>query len=343
MDSQVIARASGRSSGRRSAPSSEKPWIAVTIWLFGTVGGNPVKRLEEAGFRVRRNTRFRTLTNTETSAMARDAVGIIAGVEHWSDEMLAACPRLKVISRIGVGLDNIDLDAARRRGIAVTTTPRGSTQAVAEVTLGMILSLSRRLPVYSEAMSRGTWKAVPNGMLTGKTLGIVGLGRIGRRLVDLAKPFGLRVLASEPEPDLSFVHQRGVTLVSLESLLRASDIVSLHLSYSPSVRHLMNQKRFGLMKRGALFINTSRGAVVDETALLAAVRSKRVAGAGLDVFETEPYRGMLCRMPNVITTPHVASFTQESWRDMEEQAIDNLLAALCPARSRMAAAGKGAP
>lgn len=298
--------------------------MAVTIWLFGSTGGESVRRLEKAGFRVKQHRFFRTLTKSETIAMANDAIGVIAGVETWSEDVMAACPHLRVISRIGVGLDNVDLKAATCRGIAVTTTPQASTQPVAEVTLGMILSLSRQLPAYQVSMSCGRWKAIPASLLAGKTLGIVGLGRIGRRLVELTKPFGLRVLASEPKPLQSFVRQHRVQLVSLNELLRRSDIVSLHLSYSPPVWHLMDQDHFKLMKPGAFFINTSRGAVVDEEALLWALRSGRLGGAALDVFENEPYTGALLRTPSVITTPHVASFTRESWRAMEEQAIENL-------------------
>lgn len=331
----VVPYRSGAGVSNRQA---DKPFVAVTIWLFGTAGGRPFERLEKAGFTVRRHSHFRTLTCEETLAMARDAVGVIAGVERWDDAMMEACPQLRVISRIGVGLDNVDLAAARRRKIAVTTTPRGSTQAVAEMTLGMILSLMRRLPVYEQAMAKGQWNAVSASRLHGKTLGIVGLGRIGRRLVELTKPFGLRVLASEPKPRMAFVRRHRVKLVSLKELLKSSDIVSLHLSYSPEVRHLMNEQRLGLMKPGTFFINTSRGPVVDEAALVASLKNSRLAGAGIDVFETEPYReGPLCRLPNVITTPHIASFTEESWREMEEQAVDNLLNAL----SRKAAVRAG--
>lgn len=313
---------------RRRRPREARQTVAVTVWSFGRVGGDSIGRLQQAGFCVKRNTTSRTLREDETLAMAHDAVGVIAGVERWPEALLAACPRLKVISRIGVGLDAVDLEAARRRGVAVTTTPAPTTEPVAEVTLGMILSLLRHLPTYRDNMERGLWQAVPGRLLAGNTLGIVGLGRIGHRLVELVAPFNMKLLVSEPKPDRPFMRRHGARLVSLESLLARSDIVSLHLTYSPPVRHLMNRDRFRLMKPRAVFVNTARGPLVDEAALVSALREKRLAGAALDVFEVEPYRGVLCQMPNVITTPHVASFTDESWRAMEQQAVENLLAEL---------------
>ncbi len=305
-----------------------KPTIAVTVWSFGRVGGDPIRRLERAGFRVTRNTTGRTLRKEETRALAHDAVGVIAGVERWDDGLLAACPHLRIISRIGVGLDAVDLEAAQRRGVAVTTTPSPTTQPVAEVTLGMILGLLRHLPTYRDIMEQGRWQAVPGRLLAGMTLGIVGLGRIGHRLVKLVRPFDMTLLVSEPKPDRPFMQRYGARLVRLKTLLAQSDIVSLHLSYSPPVRYLMNRARFRMMKPTALFINTARGPLVDEAALVSALRNRRLAGAALDVFETEPYRGALARLPNVITTPHVASFTQESWRAMEREAVDTVLAEL---------------
>jgi D-3-phosphoglycerate dehydrogenase len=310
------------------AVKSPKPFIAVTVWSFGRLGGDAVKRLKDAGFRIRTNTTSRTLRPEETLAMARNAVGVIAGVERWDETLFAACPRLQVISRIGVGLDSIDLKAARRHGVKIAITPEPTTQPVAELALGMMLSLLRRLPNYHEVMRKGHWQAIRAGLLSGKTLGIVGLGRIGHRLVELVAPFGVKILVSEPKPDRPFIRRHGIELVSLARLLKESDIVTLHLAYSPAVRHFMNRGCFQKMKRGAFFINTARGPLVEEKALAEALRSGRLAGAALDVFETEPYRGRLTRLPNVMATPHIASFTDESWLGMERQAVDNLLHSL---------------
>lgn len=317
-----------------TAPQT-KPCLAITVPQFSMAGESAFERLTQDGFRVKRNPFSRVLRAHETVAMARDAVGVVAGVESWDAHVLAGCSHLRVISRLGVGVDRIDVAEAQRRGIAVLTTPEPVAEPVAELTLTMILSLLRHLSAYRETMARGCWQPIPGRLLAGKTLGIVGLGRVGRRLVELTAPFQLTVLACEVAPDHAFLRRHQVRLVALEELLAHADIVSLHLPYTPSVRHLMNRTRFRLMKRGAVFINTARGGLVDHDALVSALRTRRLGGAALDVFETEPYRGVLSRMPNVITTPHVASFTKESWRAMEQHAVDNLLAELSRSQRRV--------
>jgi D-3-phosphoglycerate dehydrogenase len=293
--------------------------------MFGTVDQTATERLEREGFRVRMRARSRRLREPGVLRLAHDAVGVIAGVEAWTERLMRACPRLRVISRIGVGIDQIDVRAAERLGIAVRTTPEPIAQPVAEMVLAMALSLLKRLPGSPQRMASGIWRAAPGGLLAGRTLGIIGLGRIGRRLVEVVASWGVQVLAHDVAPDAAFARRHGVRLVALEDLLKEADIVTLHLPYTPGTEHLMNEAQFRLMKRGALFINTARGKLVDEPALLRALREGRLAGAGLDVFETEPYSGTLCRLPNVITTPHVASFTTESWREMERLAVENLL------------------
>ncbi|MBI3315916.1 MAG: phosphoglycerate dehydrogenase [Candidatus Omnitrophica bacterium] len=302
-----------------------KPCLAVTVPGFGSVGGEALKRLRRSGFKIRLNTLPRALRDSETIAMCHDAVGVIAGVESWNASVLARCPRLKVISRIGVGLDQIDLSAARRKKVTILTTPGPVVEPVAEMTLGMILGLLRQFPIHKEAMAGHRWEPSPGKLLAGKTLGIVGLGRIGRRLTELIAPFGLKVLVFEKAPDQAFLRRHGLKRVALRKLLTDADIVTLHLPYTPATRHFMDHKRIGLMKRGAFLINTARGGLLDHDALIWALRTHRLGGAALDVFEKEPYQGILSRMPNVIVTPHVASFTEESWCAMEQEAVENLL------------------
>ncbi|MBI3251934.1 MAG: phosphoglycerate dehydrogenase [Candidatus Omnitrophica bacterium] len=284
-----------------------------------------MKRLKESGFRLRITPSSRVLSESQTVALAREADGVVAGIESWSRHVIVACPSLKVISRVGVGVDRIDFEAVHERKIKVQTTPDPIAEPVAELALTMILSLLRQIPVYTASMSRSRWQPVPGRLLAGKTIGIVGLGRIGKKMVQLLEPFGLTILVSETKPGRGFMRRHGLRLVTLKKLLSRSDIVTLHLAYSPLVKGLIGREQLGLMKRGSLLVNTARGGLVDHEALVWALRNRRIAGAALDVFETEPYRGVLSRLPNVITTPHVASFTEESRGAMEEQAVNSLL------------------
>ncbi len=244
---------------------------------------------------------------------AADIVVNIRAYSRFSESALTACPSVRMISIWGTGTDNVDLAACRRRGVTVAHTPGVNAQAVAEHTLALILAVTRRIPSLDREVRSGQW---PRGLLVqleGKTLGIVGLGAIGRRVAALAAPFGARLLAATWGPDAGRASTVGARHAPIETLLQESDIVSLHLRLSAETEAVINRERLALMKPGAFLVNTARGRLVDREALVEALRDGRLAGAALDVFHEEPIAASdpLLTLPNVILTPHNAGMTQE--------------------------------
>lgn len=302
--------------------------VVISTSSFGRHDPRPLARLTAAGYEVRTNPHGRRLTRGESRALIAPAVGLIAGTETLDRSVLAAAPALRAISRCGVGMDGVDLDAAAGRGITVTRTAQAHVEAVAELVLAGILDLLRHLATADRGLRSGGWSKPMGRLLQGKTLGIVGLGRTGRRLVEICAPFALRVLAADPREDDAFAAAHGVTYGSLDTVVEESDILTLHLDYSAEAHHLMNGARIGTMKPSAVLVNAARGGLVDEDALATALESGALAGAYLDVFEREPYSGPLTQLDNVLLTPHIGSYAVESRVEMEMEAVENLLRAL---------------
>ena len=250
-------------------------------------------------------------------------------------EVIDAAPNLKVIARAGVGVDNIDVDYARSKGIVVVNAPEGPTESVAELTIGLMIAAARMIPLYDRLVKEGKW---PKGMyvgveLYGKTLGIVGLGRIGTRVAELAKAFGMRIIAYDVADVREKARKLNIELASsLDELLPQCDFVSLHVPLTPETYHMISKREFDLMKDGVILVNTSRGQVVDTRALLEALKSGKVAAAALDVLEHEPPREdwelELVRHPRVIVTPHIGAETIEARKRIAKIVADKILRAL---------------
>jgi D-3-phosphoglycerate dehydrogenase / 2-oxoglutarate reductase len=265
----------------------------------------------------------RKLTEDEILALVvrYQPIGIVAGVEPLTRRVLAQGGTLKVISRCGIGLDSVDLDAAKSLEIQVFNTPDAPTASVAELTLGLILCLARHISRMDSDIKSGAWKDYGGLLLKGKTVGIIGCGRIGSYVAKLVKAFGCHPLGYD-----AFIKEHDVCkMVEMDELLRNSDIVSLHLPYTPQNRHLIGAKQFALMKPGSLFINAARGGIVDEDALYDALVSEQIAGAAMDCFQEEPYAGKLAGLRNTVLTPHVGSGATEARRAMERAAVKNLV------------------
>lgn len=265
----------------------------------------------------------RRMTGDEIIRYCHDADAIIAGTEKFSRDVLQNLPALKVISRVGVGTDSIDLVYARERGIAVYTTPEATIPAVAEHTLALILSLSRNIPRYSLFRTDPHSPVIHGHMVRGSRLGIVGLGRIGREIARLTGSLGAKILYYDPYVQVS-PDPGWDAASSLSYLLSHSDIISLHSPPLPDGAPILGENEFSLIKHGAILINTARGSLIDEQALIQALDRGTIRAAGLDVTVTEPYQGPLLRYPQVIITPHVASNTEESRKEMETEAIENI-------------------
>lgn len=276
--------------------------------------------LVEAGLEIVENPFKRRLTRDEiTRLLDSTIVGLIAGLEPLDRGVLAAS-HLKVVSRCGSGMSNVDLTAAAELGIRVRSTPDGPTSAVAELVVAAMLDLVRGVSVMNAAMHAGKWPKTIGGQLEGRTVTIVGFGRIGRRVAQLLKPFGVRLLAVDPTLAGSSVD--GVQISTLPDALPVTDIISLHCSGEAEV---LGERELAAMKPGAYVLNCARGGVVSEAALKTALDSGHLAGAWLDTFVDEPYAGPLRNHPLVLLTPHVGSYTRECRLRMETEAARNLI------------------
>ena len=276
-----------------------------------------------AGYRIIDNPYKRKLTREELKALLSDDVcGIIAGLEPLDREVLQGT-KLKVISRVGSGLSNVDLKSCQELGIKVCSTPNGPTEAVAELTVGALLGLLRMIPQMSAALHQGKWEKKIGTQLQGKTVLVLGYGRIGWRVAQLLRPFGVKLIVVDPNVQAdSLTDER---LLSLQAALPLADIITLHNSGEAC---LLGEAEIAQMKPGVFLLNVARGGVISETALVAGIKNGKVAGAWLDTFIQEPYRGELESLPQVILTPHVGSYTTECRLGMETEAVENFLQAM---------------
>jgi D-3-phosphoglycerate dehydrogenase len=257
-----------------------------------------------------------------------DIDGVICGDDRFTERVLVSATRLKVISKWGTGIDSIDSAACERLGIALRNTPDAFSQPVADTVLGYVLCFARGLPWLDGQMKAGEWQKVPGRSLRESTLGVIGVGNVGKAVVRRARAFGMTVLGNDPAPmPAEFVAETGIKMVSKEVLLGASDFVSLNCDLNPTSFHLLSDAEFRLMKCSAALINTARGPIVDEPALVRALQAGKIAGAGLDVFEVEPLPAdsPLRAMSNVMLAPHNANSSPEAWERVHQNTCANLL------------------
>ena len=305
---------------------TEKRKLLISTSSFGKLDERPLAMLTAAGFDYQLNPYGRKLTLEESADLMTGIDAIIAGTEKMDRELLSGLPRLKVISRVGTGMDAIDLQAAEELGIKVCNTPDAHVEAVAELTLAGILDVFRHISQAERAVRSGNWRKPMGRLLHGKVVGIIGLGRIGKALVKLLHPFDVTVLAYDPFQDTAFAQQYNIQYRAVEAILPEADVVSLHLSYSKDSHHFFNERLLNLMKPDAILVNCARGGLVDEDALLSHLQAGKLAGAYLDTFEKEPYDGPLTAAENVLLTPHIGSYAAECRLRMETEAVENLLA-----------------
>jgi D-3-phosphoglycerate dehydrogenase len=298
--------------------------IAVTTSTFAKESAEPLEMLRGAGFDVVLNPYGRKLTRDETVALLGKAEAVVAGTEALDRAVLEQLPRLKMIARVGTGMENVDLGYASERGIRVCNTPDGPTWAVAELALAGLLALLRRVPHADAAIRRGEWDKPMGRLLHGRTVGVIGLGRIGKAWVRLLRPFEVNLLAVDPQRDAAFAREAHLEYGTLAAVLPRCDIVSMHLSGAPKAP-MIGRAEIETMKRGALLMNLARGGWVDEAALAEALASGQLGGAYLDVFEQEPYAGPLRDAPNVVLTPHIGSYAVECRIQMELDAARQVI------------------
>lgn len=296
--------------------------VVINTSTFGTIDRKPLDLLEKEKINYSLNPFKRQLTAEEVVEICKDSVGIIAGTEPLTKDVLSKLNKLKVISRCGAGMDNVDLFYAKEKGIKVGFTPFGPTVAVAELTIGLILTLLRQKYLMNEQLKSGQWNKVMGNLLYGKNVGIIGFGRIGRKVSELLSVFGVRIAYNDLQKNEGF---EDICYKDLDDLLGWSDIVCVHVSKSNETRYILDEKEFSLMKKGSWLVNCSRGGVVNEQSLYESLVSGRLSGAAIDVFEKEPYCGPLINLKNVVLTPHIGSYAKEARVEMEIEAVNNLI------------------
>ena len=302
--------------------------IFISTTSFAGFSKEPLELLEKNNLQIGLNTEGRKLALDEISIILRKYDAVIAGTELYTKEVLEQLPNLKVISRLGVGMDNIDINVAKQKGIKVYKTQTTPALAVAELVLGFMLDLARKISYQNNILKSNIWKKEMGNLLHGKTLGIIGLGVIGKELVKLVKGFDFNILAFDLYQDEKFAKEHGVSYCNLDTLLSESDIISIHLNLTDETNQLMNTEQISKMKPGSILINASRGEMINEEALYKALKEKKILGAGLDVFNDEPYSGALTELENVILTPHIGSYAKELRIQMEIEAVENLIRGL---------------
>jgi D-3-phosphoglycerate dehydrogenase len=307
-----------------------KARLLVTPTSYGKNEPRLKTELEQLAGSVTYNPTGKPLSSPEVAALIAGVDGYIAGLDIIDRAALEKADRLKVIARYGVGVDQVDLEAAREKGIIVTNTPGANSVSVAELALGLMLALARQIPEAVQSVQQGKWPRYAGVSLEGKTVGILGLGAIGKQLARRLAGFDCTILAYDPFADENFVEEYRIELAPVDMLIARSDFVSLHLPLLPETRGLVNDAFLARMKKGAFLINTTRGEVIDEAALLRALESGHLRGVGLDAFTVEPPEtsNPLLHLPQVIATPHLGAQTDGATSNMGWFAMRDCLAVL---------------
>lgn len=309
--------------------------VLVTATNYSTYCMDAKKLLESNNVTVVEYTHGRPLTKDELLAVIEDIDGVVAGVDTWNEDIFSRAKRLKAIARFGVGVDNIDLDSAKRHGIVVSNAKGMNSNPVAELAVALILSCLRNIPNFNDSIRKGEWDRFMGKDLSGMRVGLLGFGEIAQKTARKLSGFDVVIQAYDLYPNLEKARELGVTMVSMDEVLATSDIVSMHLPSTAGTHHIMNGEAFGKMKEGAYFVNTARGALVDERALYWALKTNALCAAASDVFEQEPVAAdnPLFTLSNFFATPHTAAETYATYKNVglvTAQAILDVFAGIEP-------------
>jgi D-3-phosphoglycerate dehydrogenase len=302
--------------------------ILVTPRSFGKdKKGKAKELLEDFADEIVYNPYDRPLKGEEIVILLKGVNGYIAGLDYITEEVINIAPKcLKVISRYGVGYDRVDIKAAKAKGIIVTNTPGANSESVADMALALILSVARQIPLHDQRVKKGDWTKNKGREVFGKTLGIIGMGSIGKGVALRAKGFSMNILAYDPYIDRDFATANGIIESSLKELLKNADYLTLHTPLNEKTRNIINEEAISKMKDGAVIVNTARGGLIDENAAYKALKTGKLGGLGLDTFEKEPPDSSeLFEMENVVLTPHTGANTLEASNNMALMAVENLI------------------
>jgi D-3-phosphoglycerate dehydrogenase len=288
--------------------------VLSTSPSFGYFAKEPLEFMKQRGYEWDLLEQGKKISQEELTDRIRGADAIVVGMEETiSNSVLQAAEKLKIITKHGAGVDNIDIPAATKRGIPVVSAAGANSDAVADLTIGLFLALARTIPLADRSVKQGKWPRLVGVQMNEKVLGIIGLGKIGKKVAKRATGFDMKVLIYDIFQDEAFAKQWGFTYVPLAELLKQADFISIHIPLNASTRHLIGARELQLMKKNALLVNVSRGSIVDEDALCQALKEGRIRGAALDVFAKEPLgESPLLKLDNFISTPHMAGYTQEA-------------------------------
>lgn len=296
--------------------------ILVSTSSFAVESTAPLDILHEAGFEVILNPYGRKLTKAETVSLLSSCHGVVAGTEAYSQDVLDKLPNLKIISRCGAGLDGIDIQYLKTKGIGLCNTPEVHVTAVAELTFTGLLACLKKTVANHQTVSSGKWQKLMGANLTRKKIGLVGYGKVARAFHKMLAGFECEVIVYDP----FLINYTGIEKVEqLNELASACDVISLHIPLAENTRNIISGSIFRLVKKNVVLLNTSRGGLIDELALADFLTTNKEASAYLDVFETEPYQGALLALPNLLTSPHIGTFTKETRVQMEYEASINLI------------------
>lgn len=281
------------------------------------------------------NTTGKPLAEDDLIPLLKDCDGYIAGLDFVTEKVINACPNLKVISRYGAGFDRVDIAAAKAKGIPVTNTPGVNAEAVGELAMGLIMSIARKIPYLDGQTRSGEWVRSTGMELKGKTLGIMGLGAIGKVVARCAQGFGMNVIAYDPFINKEYCAEKGIGVCTFDEVVAQANVISLHLPLNAETKHLIGEDAIAKMQPGTIVVNTSRGGIIDEDAAYKALKAGKLGGLGLDAFEMEPPTGSpLFELNNVVVTPHTGAHTKEATDNMANSSVKNLIDVLsgneCP-------------
>lgn len=310
-------------SAGESATAERK--VLITTVPFGNYDRRPLDLLEKDKIEYLINPIGRKLKENELAEMIGDAGVLIAGTEAITAKVMDHAPHLRLIARVGIGLDNVDLVAARERGITVSYTPDAPSAAVAELTIGLMISLLRQIPQADRGLRNGVWHRFMGRRLAEMTVGIIGVGRIGKKVIRHLKGFGSKILANDLTPAVVYGNEPCLSWVDKETIYREADIITLHVPLTQLTGHMITTREIEMMKREVLLINTSRGNIIDEADLAAALRAGRLGGAAIDVFGQEPYSGELTTLDQCVMTSHMGSMSRDCRVRMELEATQEAL------------------
>ena len=279
--------------------------ILISSRSFGKINSGALELLKKNGLKPIINPYGKKLSEDEILNLMQDSIGIIAGTEKITEKIISSNSDLKVISRYGIGIDNIDLKTA--------------------LTITLILSLYKKITNVDKNLKQNKWKPEIGNMLTDKSVGVLGLGRIGKKLTQFLDPFNVKILAYDLHPDTDFIKENNIKLTNLKTMLSKSDIITIHIPLNEKTKYIIDEEELSLMKEKAILINTARGGLINEQALYDFLKTKKIAGAAIDVFENEPNVGKLKELENIILTPHVATYTIETRKNMELTAVRNII------------------